>query len=99
MKKQRDELGRFVKGNTAAKGNKGNTNAKWGNQNALIHGLYANSHRTIYEIKKDGTLYVNNGITPLLIQPAGYKVINDRVYIHDDVAERMHKLGYVLVSD
>lgn len=99
MIKQRDYLGRFIKGNTVARGNKGNTAPKYGNQNALRHGLFAQSHRFICEIRKDGTLYVNNGITPLLIQPAGYKVINGRVHIHDDVAEEMRKLGYVLVDN
>lgn len=99
MVKQRDELGRFVKGNTVAKGNKGNTNAKWGNQNALKHGLFAKAHRTIYEIREDGTLFVNNGITPLQIQPEGYKVINDRVHIRNDIAEQMREMGYVLISN
>lgn len=98
MVKQRDELGRFLRGNTVAKGNKGNTNAKWGNQNALKHGLFSKSHRSIYEIRKDGILYVNNGTQPLLIQPTGYKVINDRVHIRNDIAEQMQKMGYVLIS-
>lgn len=93
------KTGQFLPGNQIAKGNKGNTNAKWGNQNALKHGLFAKVHRTIYEIKEDGTLYVNNGVNPLLIQPAGYKVMNGRVYLRNDVAEEMQKLGYVLVAD
>ncbi|MGG4462630.1 hypothetical protein ABEO79_00235 [Micromonospora provocatoris] len=38
---QRDQAtGRFMKGNTASIGNKGNRNPKWGNKNAVKHGLY-----------------------------------------------------------
>lgn len=38
--KQRDERGYFLPGNTVAVGNKGNRNPKFGNQNAIVHGLY-----------------------------------------------------------
>ena len=41
MDQQRDELGRFLEGNTVAVGNKGNENSKWGNKNAFKHGLYS----------------------------------------------------------
>lgn len=40
MQRQRDELGRFVIGNTVAVGNKGNCYAKYGNKNAKKHGLF-----------------------------------------------------------
>lgn len=99
MVKQRDELGRFVKGNTVAKGNKGNTNSKWGNQNALKHGLYARTYNYTYKILEDGTLNLNNGVKPLLIRPAGYKVINERIYIRDDLSEQLQRWGYGLLND
>ena len=34
MQRQRDERGRFVRGNTVAVGNKGNRHSKYGNENA-----------------------------------------------------------------
>lgn len=33
--------GRFLPGNKAAQGNRGNTYPKWGNKNAIKHGLYS----------------------------------------------------------
>lgn len=99
MKRQRDELGRFVKGNTVARGNKGNRQPKYGNQNALKHGLYARTY--LYYIKRldDGSLLLNNGINPIRINKDGYKVKNDRIYIRNDVADHLKKLGYGLISD
>lgn len=38
---QRDAKGRFLPGNTAAQGNRGNIKPKYGNQNAKKHGLFA----------------------------------------------------------
>ncbi|WP_225340644.1 hypothetical protein [Lysinibacillus capsici] len=38
---QRDTKGRFLPGNTIAKGNSGNTKPKYGNQNAKKHGLFS----------------------------------------------------------
>lgn len=36
---ERDKLGRFLPGNQVAKGNRGNRKPKFGNTNALKHGL------------------------------------------------------------
>ncbi|GEM_PF-1938973 len=41
MLRQRDERGRFVRGNTVAVGNKGNRHSKYGNENAKKHGMYS----------------------------------------------------------
>lgn len=35
------KTGRFLPGNKVAVGNRGNTKPKWGNRNALKHGLYS----------------------------------------------------------
>lgn len=41
MQRQRDERGRFLPGHVISKGNRGNRNSKYGNQNARKHGLFS----------------------------------------------------------
>ena len=52
------QTGRFLSGNQAAVGNKGNRNPKWRNKNAFKHGLYANG-RLIQALKDVGMLHRN----------------------------------------
>lgn len=70
----RDTRGRFIKGNTIAKGNKGNTESKWGNQNALKHGIYSR-YKGLNYIKGFVYVIVNNYSVGVL-SPKDY-VIND----------------------
>ena len=41
MQRQRDERGRFLRGNTVSVGNRGNHYAKYGNANAKKHGMHS----------------------------------------------------------
>lgn len=70
MTSQRDENGRFVKGNTVAKGNIGNTKSKWGNQNAFKHGKYS-----YYK-----GLFYNKGLLYVIINNYSIGVISDKDY-------------------
>lgn len=96
MNKQRDKLGRFIRGNTIAKGNKGNTKPKYNNQNALKHGLFAN----IPAIKtlEDGSLYISNGIESFSIKEAGFYIDDNKIWFRNDVATVLEKAGFRLLE-
>lgn len=96
---QRDELGRFTKGNQIAKGNKGNTSPKYGNMNALKHGFYARTYNYNIEEQPDSSILLNNGINQVVITQEQYKKVDDRIYIRDDIAEQLEKKGYGLVNN
>lgn len=87
------KTGRFLPGNKAAVGNRGNTNPKWGNKNALKHGFFA-THQ-LARITKDGELeiFTSKGVA--------YRVAKDyfcvdelgRVRVHDKVSSMLKKMG------
>lgn len=94
MAGQRDANGRFVKGNSVAKGNKGNTKSKWGNQNALKHGKYSYYKGLFYN---KGFLYVIiNGYSIGVIADKDYFIRKEygtinTIYIKRKVAEYLVK--------
>lgn len=87
--KERDEFGRFLANNKAATGNKGNTLPKYGNSNALKHGLYSNP------LGRDNTLlYLRDKVIVILDgKPVGslptryWHIENEALLIRTDVAE------------
>lgn len=98
---QRDELGRFVTGNQVAKGNKGNTNPKWGNKNALKHGFFA-THQ-LARFTKDGELeiFTSKGIAYRIAQGYFFEDEQGRIRLHDKVSNMLEKMGvkFELVED
>lgn len=59
--KERDEYGRLLPNNKTAVGNKGNTLPKYGNANAVKHGLYSNP------LRNDNTLlYLRDKLVVIL---------------------------------
>lgn len=98
-KSQRDERGLFLKGNNIAAGNKGNTFPKFGNQNALKHGLFATVVQPVAFVEDSGNLYTTNGISQTRIKPEGfYQDENGRIWVRDDVAEVLEMNGFKLES-
>lgn len=99
MVKQRDELGRFVKGNTVAKGNKGNTQPKWGNKNAIKHGLFS-THNTAL-IDSNGNLAIYLSMNNVIRIPPShfYEDGQGRMRIHNDFVDLLESMGVKLEGD
>ncbi|HEM6577781.1 hypothetical protein [Streptococcus orisratti] len=57
----RDRFGRFLPGNQAAVGNRGNRKPKYGNNNAMKHGLY-HQYTGVLHSRNGGLSIYNNGI-------------------------------------
>lgn len=87
------KTGRFLPGNKAAVGNRGNTKPKWGNKNAVKHGLF--STVIVPKVMNDGRLRLyKKGAGTVLIKPEGYFIADEWIWIRDDVAEKLSELGY-----
>lgn len=92
------KTGRFMKGNQFAVGNKGNRQPKYGNKNAVKHGLYATSfiakvekgHLIVHVVKQTGTKSYR--IPPNLFD----KDETGRIWVHDDVAAVLEREGVQL---
>lgn len=57
---ERDARGRFLPGNQVARGNRGNRQPKYGNNNAMKHGLY-NRYTGLLSSRKGGVSIYKNG--------------------------------------
>lgn len=92
------KTGRFLPGNRAAVGNKGNTKPKWGNKNALKHGLFTST--VVPKVKEDGYLYLSKykygaGIEDVIrIAPEGFIKDEDGIRLRDDLWEELEKRGF-----
>ncbi|WP_338754879.1 hypothetical protein [Bacillus sp. FJAT-52991] len=93
------KTGRFLPGNKAAVGNRGNCNPKWGNKNAVKHGFYETI--TIMKVQDDGWLFIfQSGAGAVRINPDAYYVVSDnekqgfaiRMNIVEDLLSRGFKL-------
>lgn len=60
-KMDRDRFGRFLPGNQVAVGNRGNREPKYGNNNAMKHGLY-HQYTGVLHSRNGGLSIYNNGI-------------------------------------
>lgn len=58
---ERDNGGRFLHGNQVARGNRGNRKPKYGNNNAMKHGLY-NRYTGVLRSRGGGLSIYNNGV-------------------------------------
>jgi hypothetical protein len=88
--------GRFVPGNKVAAGNRGNTSPKWGNKNALKHGLFESL--IVPQFDKDGYLrLIQSGGLCVRISPEGYCRADDgSIGIRDDVVDELRRRGFVI---
>lgn len=81
---ERDSNGRFVQGNQAAKGNKGNKKPKWGNSNAVTSGQYI---RYSGLSERDGFVYViADHYSVGVLDPNQYYIDNGQIYVSDELA-------------
>jgi uncharacterized protein YjcR len=89
------KTGRFLSGNKAAVGNKGNRLPKWGNKNAVKHGFYQTF--IIPSIGEDGNLYLyKKSVGYTVIPPNGFfKDEEGRIWIRDDITTKLEEMGYV----
>lgn len=93
------KTGRFLTGNRAALGNKGNTRPKWGNKSALKHGI-AGIGATPLLLEREDALYV-------FVSKKNSIRINNEHYIknedgsisfHDDVVPVLESFGIQLLT-
>lgn len=88
--------GRFLPGNQIAKKNKGNQKGKWGNRNAIKHGLFgmisplARLYGDCLMIYITPKRWVQLGPGEFLIDD------EERIRIRDDMAEILEKMGVKL---
>lgn len=87
------KTGRFLPGNKAAVGNKGNTNPKFGNKNAFKHGFYA-THQ-VARFTQDGELeiFTSKGVAYRVAQDYFFVDEQGRVRVHDKVSRMLEKMG------
>lgn len=90
------KTGKFLPGNKTALGNRGNTKPKWGNENAVKHGLFAK--QPLPKITKDGKLEIITGkAVNYTVHPDFYFIDQQgRVWLHDVVADKLEKMGIEL---
>ncbi|MEH7081059.1 hypothetical protein V7101_21055, partial [Bacillus velezensis] len=97
---ERDARGRFLPGNRAAVGNKGNKKPKYGNKNAFKHGLC--SSFTWVEPDEDGRMliqkFTNNGQYIGYVASSGYIFYEEEemYWFHPNLVEAMHQRGISL---
>lgn len=88
------KTGRFLPGNKSAAGNKGNTHPKWGNKNAVKHGLYATV--IVPKVKEDGCLYLYKSSGGVVrIAPEGFIKDEGGIRLRDDLWGELEKIGFV----
>lgn len=86
----RDAQGRFLPGNQLAKGNKGNRYPKWGNKNALKHGLY----ETRVYINQAGYLVIGRGDQPpIMLPPSTFIKEKDYFLVSPDVLQKIKNIA------
>lgn len=89
------KTGRFLPGNKAAAGNRGNRNPKWGNKNAVRHGLFTEVF--IPHLDKDGEhLLLTSQHRRFRLNPGYFKIADGRIWIHDDAVPLLEKIGVQL---
>ncbi len=70
--------GKFLPGNQAARGARGNWMPKWGNRNHVTHGLYS---MTVFPDSDGRLLIIRPGKFTCHIPPGKYKVLPDGTVI------------------
>ncbi|SEN86719.1 hypothetical protein SAMN04488134_102136 [Amphibacillus marinus] len=95
---QRDDRGRFMKGNSMAGGNKGNTLPKYGNKNAVRHGLYSTFQVVTKLTTTDEYLYIYLSRSNMIKIATSHFFIDEqgRIRIHEAVATDLERLGIEL---
>ncbi|MED1489182.1 MULTISPECIES: hypothetical protein [Bacillus] len=90
------KTGRFLPGNKAAVGNRGNRNPKWGNKNALKHGFYGKV--SLWKVQNDGNLRISqSGGLAVIIKPGGFiKDKDGSIMLRNDIVEKLREMGFVL---
>lgn len=84
---ERDSRGMFIKGNQAAKGNKGNKKPKWGNNNAVTSGNYV---RYSGLSERNGFVYIIvDHYSVGVLDSDQYYVDNGQIYVVKELAARL----------
>lgn len=96
---QRDELGRFIKGNQVAKGNKGNTAPKWGNKNAVKHGLYSTHNTALLDSQGNLCIFLSMNNVVRIPPSHFFKDAQGRYRIHDDFVDVLESMGVKLEGE
>lgn len=87
------KTGRFLPGNKLAKGNKGNTQSKYGNKNALKHGFFAKHQLAHFTPEGDLEIFTGKGFA-YRVEPDYYFIDEQgRIRLHDKVSTLLEQLG------
>jgi hypothetical protein len=92
----RDKRGRFAPGNQISAGNSGNRSPKWGNTNAVKHGLFR-IKLNLYKVDPDGWLHlimIRGESINIRIHPDKFTKDGEGIRLHNDVVDGLEKLGY-----
>lgn len=89
------KTGRFLPGNKAAVGNRGNRKPKWGNKNAQKHGFF--SSFIMPRILDDGRLLLyKRGQNPIVIRPEGFFIDEEgAIWIENNIVAKLAEMGFV----
>lgn len=88
------KTGRFLPGNKTAVGNRGNRKPKWGNKNAMTHGMYA---EIFLPRIRDGYLYLISQYSIMCLKPDYFYQDQDGlIWVHDEVVPILEGLGIEL---
>ena len=102
MRQERDpKTGRFIRGNQAARGNRGNTKPKWGNRNAIKHGFYSDftCRYPLYAVLPfDGCLWLSFRGKKVSLPPEYFYMIPKEegggIMIREDVVQELRDRGF-----
>lgn len=89
---ERDEFGRFAKGNTIAKGNKGNKRPKWHNSNAIRTGMYDRQSGLDYDKEELYIIYKNESVA--IIDDRYYKIVDKSIYVTEEMVKTLKSRFY-----
>lgn len=87
------KTGRFLPGNKAALGNRGNTKPKWGNKNALKHGLFsAHFVPVLSKDKKILRIYISRS-NFVCFHPGEWEYDQQGIKIYGEKARFLESIG------
>ncbi|RKQ13449.1 hypothetical protein [Ureibacillus endophyticus] len=100
MQLQRDEKGRFVRGNTISVGNKGNTYPKWGNKNAKKHGFFSCLFEPVLSRDKEILTIAISMNSFVSFSPGEWERLkNGEISIYGPKAEFLESIGMPLLDE
>lgn len=99
---QRDERGRFLPGNSIAVGNKGNTNPKYNNKNAIKHGFFSynvpGANALMPSYSGDSLILIINGQAVGVLKNQYWEKDNENATVNPEATEMLSVLGVTSIN-